>query len=209
MSEGKESPVREENTSKSKGRAPWMTVGAAVLVLLLLYVIGSGAWVMLGGNKTPTPTPTRTPYPTFTPQTGATVVIAPKVASTPTPTPAPQVVVTLPPTPTPAAAAPSATPIHHTVKAGETLLDISRQYGVPVDLLMRANGIKDPNMIYVGQVLVIPTTGHTKVYVVRPGDTLSGIAAKLGVDPNELMELNHITNPDTIYAGQKLIVPEK
>ncbi len=204
-----QSTQQEEAPQEGKSGFPWRTVGVVVLVTLLLYIVGSGAWMMLGGNRAPTPTPTRTPYPTFTPYPENTVVIAPQSVSTPTPTATPQIVMTLPPSPTAAAAKPSATPIHHVVKAGETLLSISEQYGVPVDLLMRANGIKNPNMIYVGQVLVIPSAGYEKVYVVRPGDTLSGIATKLGVDYNELMKVNQITDPDTIYAGQKLIIPEK
>lgn len=44
-------------------------------------------------------------------------------------------------------------------------------------------------------------------YTVRGGDTLSGIAARLGVSRRELIELNAIRNPDVIVVGQKLLVP--
>ena len=46
--------------------------------------------------------------------------------------------------------------------------------------------------------------GSSKVYVVKSGDTLSGIGAKLGVDWNTLASKNGIKSPYTIYAGQKL-----
>jgi len=205
--------VAQEETPPGDKKSPWKMVGAVVLALLLLYVVGNGAWMILAGgraNRSPTPTPTRTPYPTFTPQSGGTVVIVPKVVLTPTPTSTPQVVITMPPTGTPPVASrPSATPVHHTVKPGETLLSISEQYGVPVDLIMRANNIENPDRIYVGQLLVIPAAGQGKTYIVRKGDTLSSIAAKFGVDYSDLMKLNHITDPDTIYVGQKLIIPKE
>ncbi len=44
-------------------------------------------------------------------------------------------------------------------------------------------------------------------YTVQPGDTLSGIAAWLGVDYYTLCQLNGIRNPNIIYVGQVLILP--
>jgi rare lipoprotein A len=42
------------------------------------------------------------------------------------------------------------------------------------------------------------------VYVVQSGDTLSGIAAELGMTAEDLAAANGIANPDLIYAGQTL-----
>ena len=47
-----------------------------------------------------------------------------------------------------------------------------------------------------------------KTYKIQPGDTLSGIAAKFGTTVEELCKLNDIEDPDIIYAGQILILPE-
>jgi LysM repeat protein len=47
-------------------------------------------------------------------------------------------------------------PTTHTVQAGENLFRISLRYNVTMDALMQANGIINPNLIYVGQVLRIP-----------------------------------------------------
>lgn len=47
-----------------------------------------------------------------------------------------------------------------------------------------------------------PTTGDT--YVVKSGDTLSGIAAKFGVTVKQLQEWNNISDPNKIYVGQVL-----
>lgn len=43
-------------------------------------------------------------------------------------------------------------------------------------------------------------------YTVKSGDTLSGIAAKFGTTWQNLQEMNGISNPNVIYAGQKLRV---
>ena len=54
-----------------------------------------------------------------------------------------------------------------------------------------------------------PTLGATALaadptVVVRPGDTLTAISKRLGAPIRQLVELNHIANPNRIYAGQRL-----
>ena len=44
-------------------------------------------------------------------------------------------------------------------------------------------------------------------YTVQKGDTLSGIAIKYGTTYQELAKINNITNPNLIYAGQVIKVP--
>jgi putative chitinase len=120
------------------------------------------------------------------------------------------------------ASAPPAAPsgaIIHIVQWGETLSGIARRYGTTVYAITRANGIANPNRIYAGQRLYIPvgvappyypgTPAYCSgwYYTVRPGDTLSGIAYRSGVSVNALMRANYITNPNRIYAGQKLCIP--
>lgn len=97
----------------------------------------------------------------------------------------------------------------YTVRSGDTLSGIAAEHGVTVDAIVSANGIADPNRIYVGQRLTIPVggTASTKhVYTVKSGDTLSGIGAKLGVDWKGIAANNGISSPYTIYPGQVLTV---
>lgn len=44
-------------------------------------------------------------------------------------------------------------------------------------------------------------------YTVKPGDSLSAIAFQFGVSLEELMAANNITDPDVLFAGQKLVIP--
>lgn len=43
-------------------------------------------------------------------------------------------------------------------------------------------------------------------YIVKSGDTLSSIASKYGTTVKQLVSLNNISNPNLIYAGQKIRV---
>ena len=46
-------------------------------------------------------------------------------------------------------------------------------------------------------------------YIIAQGDTLTSIARKFGSSPTELANINHIKNPDLIYAGNKMLVPSR
>ena len=51
------------------------------------------------------------------------------------------------------------------------------------------------------------TNKNNTVYVVKSGDTLSAIAAKYGTTYQKLAEYNNIDNPNIIYVGQKIKIP--
>lgn len=50
------------------------------------------------------------------------------------------------------------------------------------------------------------TGGSRITYTVKPGDTLEGIAKKMGVSVNKLAEWNGITDPNFLMVGQALKV---
>lgn len=55
----------------------------------------------------------------------------------------------------------------YTVKTGDTLTKIATMYNTTVDAIVKANNIKDKNVIHVGQELIIvglSTTQNTQVY---------------------------------------------
>ena len=96
--------------------------------------------------------------------------------------------------------------IWHVVKRGENLSSIARMYGVTADAIAQANNITNPNLIYVGQRLRIPTTSYI-AHIVQVGETLSSIAFKYGVSYWDIARLNGLTNPNGIYPGQRLLIP--
>lgn len=122
-----------------------------------------------------------------------------KVSGRPGPAPDPE------PDPTPDP--PPQTVITYKVQWGDTLGGIARRYGTTAAALAQFNGIANPNRIYAGQIIRIPTSsggGQPTYYVVRRGDTLSGIAGRFGTTYQRLAQLNGIGNPNLIYPGQRL-----
>ena len=59
-------------------------------------------------------------------------------------------------TPTRVLVAPTPTPVIYVVQAGESLSVIAAQFDVPMEAIVEANGIQDPNLIKAGQRLIIP-----------------------------------------------------
>ena len=86
----------------------------------------------------------------------------------------------------------------------DTLSRIAAKYGTTVAKLVEINGIKNPNLIRVGQVLRLP--GGAVKYTVVAGDTLSRIAAKYGTTVAKLAADNGIKNPNLIHVGQVITI---
>jgi LysM repeat protein len=102
----------------------------------------------------------------------------------------------------------------HVVQRGETLWSIAARYGTTAQSIAQANGLSNPNYIYAGQRLTIPSNGGGGggvaaggAYVVRAGDTLSSIAARHGTTVSAIMQANGLANANYVYAGQQLIIP--
>jgi LysM repeat protein len=109
----------------------------------------------------------------------------------------------------------------YTVQAGDSLSWIAQNHGVSMQVLMKLNGIHNPNLIFIGQTLTLPGCGgpvghypqpkpapvarHT--HVIKPGETFSHICELYGTDPYALAEINGITNWDLVYVGQVLTIP--
>jgi len=93
------------------------------------------------------------------------------------------------------------------VKSGDTLNKIASEFGSNAIAIARENNIRNINLIYVGQRLIIPTNrndlGHI-LYKIRRGDTLWSISRKYGVSIATIVRLNRIQNPNLIYAGETL-----
>jgi murein DD-endopeptidase MepM/ murein hydrolase activator NlpD len=114
-------------------------------------------------------------------------------------------------------------PVQHVVQAGETLFRIAERYNTTVEVIIAANGITDPNLISVGQTLIIPSQvgesitdqeatpeeerTHLTTYFVLPDDTLGSVARRFDTTPEAIAELNGLVNPTDLTAGGQLTVP--
>ena len=101
--------------------------------------------------------------------------------------------------------------IIYTVKSGDTLSKIAREYGTTVNNIVSLNpSITNPNLIYPGEQFTISINNNTSssslVYTVVKGDTLSEIAVRYDTTVSKLVIDNNISNPNLIYPGQRLVI---
>ena len=97
------------------------------------------------------------------------------------------------------------------VQAGDTLSEIAQRFGTTYQHLAAINGISNPDIIHVGDRIVIDgvvsaQSSDDEYYTVQPGDTLSGIAERYGTSYQYLAYINGISNPNKIYVGDTIRV---
>ncbi|MDN3537662.1 LysM peptidoglycan-binding domain-containing protein [Limosilactobacillus fermentum] len=122
----------------------------------------------------------------------------------------------------------TATATYYTVQSGDTLSGIAVEYNTTTATLTSLNNLSNPNLIYVGQRLLVKSastaaassatstatstasatstssTTSATTYTVKSGDTLSSIASSHNTTTAALTSLNSLANPNLIYVGQVL-----
>lgn len=94
----------------------------------------------------------------------------------------------------------------YTVRRGDSLYTIGRQFGVSPQRIAEDNQIPYPEQLVVGQTVVIVTDSIQ--YTIAPGESLFTIARRFGTTMGQILEANpEITNPASIYPGQVIVVP--
>jgi N-acetylmuramoyl-L-alanine amidase len=126
-------------------------------------------------------------------------------------------------------AAPAFAGVPHTVQPGETLWSIAAANNFTTRALAAANGLSPDANVVLGSTITIPSESEAATalthggylgsqssassgqvsagYTVRPGDTLTGIAAALGVSPAALAAANGVSSDGFVYAGTTLRIP--
>lgn len=125
----------------------------------------------------------------------------------------------------PGAAAPTSRPAtrvqdSHVVRSGDTMEGIAQRHGVTLRQLARANPGVSPRMIFPGQRLYIPNgvaattrsaaraaAATARTHTVRPGETMTSIAAAYGISLGRLLGANRGVDPDLLFVGQRVTVP--
>lgn len=107
----------------------------------------------------------------------------------------------------------------YVVQWGDTLFSIAVRFNTTVQAIAQANNISNPNLIFAGQTLIIPTggtvppttppstPGGTVIYTVQPGDYLAKIARQFNTTVSAIVAANNIPNPNLIFPGQQLVIP--
>ncbi len=98
--------------------------------------------------------------------------------------------------------------IEYTVKKGDNLYSIARNYGLTQSELMDYNNLTS-NLLSVGQILKIPvskdSTSQQTTYTVQKGDSLYSIAQKYNTTVDSIKRKNNLTS-NLLSIGQKLII---
>lgn len=99
----------------------------------------------------------------------------------------------------------------HVIQEGDTLYSISRQYNVPLSLILRINPHAEVYNLQVGDEICIPMMQPIRdiefmTYIVREGDTLESILESFGINSEDLLRYNSMTanNPQ---IGDMLQIP--
>jgi LysM repeat protein len=99
----------------------------------------------------------------------------------------------------------------YSVRPGDSLSVIAEHYRVSVNALAGANGLNLSAPLLIGTVLHVPGAAApariTKTYVVRPGDTLSGIALQYHTSVSTLAKANRLDPAGVLLIGARLRVP--
>lgn len=110
----------------------------------------------------------------------------------------------------------NAEPIVYKVKAGDNLWNISRKYGVSVEVIISVNNLRDKNLLSLGQKLEIPAIGGgvsnsnqkqeptIVTYTVVKGDTLWSISQRYDVKMISIISVNNLKEISRLSIGQKL-----
>lgn len=98
--------------------------------------------------------------------------------------------------------------IEYTVKKGDNLYSISRNYGLTQSELMDYNNLTS-NLLSIGQILKIPVSkdsaSQQTTYTVQKGDSLYSIAQKYNTTVDSIKRKNNLTS-NLLSIGQKLII---
>lgn len=95
----------------------------------------------------------------------------------------------------------------YTVQPGDSLSFIARDYGVSIESIMWANGLRDSNSIREGNILKIPPISGV-IHTVKSGDTINTIAKKYGANAENIIAYNSLPQDGKLQINDELIIPD-
>ena len=190
-------------------------VGIIVAIVSVVLVIG-GIFLSLAETLPPPATPTQIP-PTFPESFPTPTGIVETPTELPSLTPFVETATsTLALSPT--ACMPPSGWVRVTTRSGDTVYTLAERYKTTAQNLNEANCLTEPELpaglaLYVPPVPTVtvipcgPPFGWVRAYTVQRGDTLFRIALAYNITYTRLQSANCMGSSTTIYAGQRLWVP--
>ncbi len=104
--------------------------------------------------------------------------------------------------------------VYYRVHKNDTLSHIAKKYKTSLKKVINDNNIKNPDLIFPNQVIIIETDytyfvsseGELNSYTVRKGDNLTKISKFYHTLVSNLFTWNHIKNPNLIFPNQKITI---
>ena len=98
----------------------------------------------------------------------------------------------------------------YVVQSNDSLSKIADEFGISLEELLSANGWQDLTLKD-GQKIMIPSSVDMPFvyYTVEKGDNLYQIAGAYGIDVNTLALLNKINPNQTLFVGDKIMIPKE
>ncbi len=176
---------------------PAVALGIAAAAAVWVSVDGSHG---LAPNAPPPQAPVSAPEPTLVAVAATAAVNEPTPVSTPEPSPFAGIAEP------PAQPPPRTAPVHHSVADGEVLWQIAEQYNLRPESVLWANDIANPDLLLIGQDLLIPPADGV-FYTVRVGDSLAEVANRYGVDLGGIVSANQLDDANQVQAGVDIFLP--
>jgi LysM repeat protein len=201
-----------------------LSIGIVIALVSVVLVVG-GIFLSLAETFSPLATPTQIPptlqltFPTITPSLAAAQSETPTATASSAGTPVESQTASATLAPLATCAPAPANWIRITLTIGDTIYSVAQRYRTTTEDLSAANCLTTLDLP-VGYVLLVPPVqatvtvvpcgpfaGWVRAYVVQPGDNLFRIGLSYGVTVTQLQRANCMGSSTTIFAGQRLWVP--
>jgi surface antigen len=95
--------------------------------------------------------------------------------------------------------------IEYLVESGDNLWSIATQFNISINTIIWANDLRRTTIRPGQKLIILPVSGVR--HIVKEGDLISQIAEKYNVSAEKIIDFNNISDEETIFVGQSIIIP--